>query len=180
MTSTQPRISPLPESEWTQEVREILTGLGGDKPLNIFSTLARHPKLLKRWLVFGAHVLRKNTLPARERELLILRIGYLCRSEYEFHQHKRIALACGVSEEEVRRTTLKPEDWSGSDAVLMRAVDELHARQRIGDETWALLSQTWNERQLLDVLFTVGQYMMVAMALNTLGVQVEDGSRGFA
>ena len=76
MALKPPRVSPLPEGERDEEAREILGRAVGDAwehPPNLFTTLVRHPKLLKRWLVFGSHILRKSTLPAREREILILR-----------------------------------------------------------------------------------------------------------
>lgn len=179
MPQPAPRIAPLPESEWSDEVRELLqrgSTANERRPLNIFTTLARHPKLLKRWMVFGSHVLSKSTLPARERELVILRTGWLCRSHYEFHQHTRIGLASGLSPDEIRRVTLGLDSWSGLDRVLLRAADELHTGQTIGDETWKALRESYSEPQILDLLFTVGQYTLVSMVLNTLGVQTEDGS----
>ena len=177
-----PRIPPLPESQWDDEVRELLskTSAGGSRPLNIFTTLARHPKLLKRWSVFGGHVLSKSTLPPRERELVILRTGYLCRSHYEFHQHTRIGLATGLTRDEIRNLTGPADAWSGRDGILVRAVDELHARQTVSDDTWNKLRGDWSEQQVMDLLFAVGQYTLVSMVLNTLRVETEDGSDGFA
>jgi alkylhydroperoxidase family enzyme len=178
MHSKEPRIPPLPESEWTDEVRELLPR-GPGRPLNIFTTLARYPKLLKRWMVFGNHVLGKSTLSARERELVILRTGWLCKSPYEFHQHTRIGLASGLTPDEIKKLTLDASVWSGSDAVLVHATDELHAHQKISDSTWEALCESWSEQQLFDLLFAVGQYTLVSMVLNSLGVQIEDGSEGF-
>jgi 4-carboxymuconolactone decarboxylase len=180
MPQSTPRIAPLPESEWDAETREILQknpGAGEGRTLNIFATLARHPKLLKRWLVFGSHVLAKSTLPARERELVILRTGFLCRCHYEFHQHSRIGLASGLSAEDLRKVTGPLDGWSGRDLVLLQAADELHARQTISDDTWKELRQSLSDRQLLDLLFAIGQYTLVSMVLNTLGVQIEDGTQ---
>jgi alkylhydroperoxidase family enzyme len=181
MPQSTPRIAPLPESEWDAETREILQkNAGGGRILNIFATIARHPKLLKRWLVFGAHVLAKSTLPARERELVILRTGFLCRSHYEFHQHTRIGLASGLSSEEIRKVTLPLDGldgWSGRDRTLLQATDELHARQTVSDETWKALRQSLSDAQILDLLFAIGQYTLVSMVLNTLGVQIEDGTQ---
>jgi alkylhydroperoxidase family enzyme len=179
-----PRIPPLPESEWTPEVRDLLprsSGVSGNSPLNIFTTLARHPGLFKRWMVFGTHVLFKSTLPHRERELVILRTGWLCKSEYEFGQHTRIGRDCGLTDEEIRRITLGPDapGWSEVDRVLLRATDELHERQVISDATWTALGATWNERQLFDLVFAIGQYTLVSMFLNTIGVQLEQGAEGF-
>jgi 4-carboxymuconolactone decarboxylase len=177
MRPTVPRVPPLPESEWTDEVRELLpSGGGGRKPLNIFTTLARHPKLLKRWQVFGNHVLAKSTLPARERELVILRTGFLCNSPYEFHQHTRIGLSAGLTAEEIAKLKQDASAWTGPDAVLVRACDELHADQMISDTTWQTLRGRFDEQQLIDLVFAIGQYTLVSMALNTLGVQIEEGS----
>jgi alkylhydroperoxidase family enzyme len=179
-----PRIPPLPEADWNPEVRELLaktSPVGEAKPLNIFTTLARYPKLFKRWMVFAGHVLSKSTLPPRERELVILRIGWLCRSQYEFHQHTRIGLACGLSRDEIRKVTASSaNDWTGRDRTLIAATDELHANKTIGDETWRELREHWSEEQVFDLLFAVGQYTLVSMVLNSLGVQTEDGSQGFA
>jgi 4-carboxymuconolactone decarboxylase len=175
-----PRISPLPESEWTAEMRELIPkGPTGGGPLNIFTTLIRHPGLFKRWMVFGNHVLGKSTLPVRERELVILRTGWRCKSVYEFRQHTRIGLQCGLTKDEIRRLTLGVDAWSGPDALLVQASDQLHDDQFIADVTWQALREHWSEQQLMDLVFTIGQYTLVSMALNTFGVQLEDGSQEF-
>ena len=184
MLLDEPRIPPLPESDWTPEIRELLpktSTVSGGAPLNIFTTLVRHPGLFKRWMVFGTHVLFKSTLPPRERELVILRVGWLCKSEYEFGQHTRIGRDAGLSDEEIRRITLGPDanGWSDNDRTLLRAADELHRDQMIGDATWSALRAFLAERQILDLLFAIGQYTLVSMVLNTLGVQLEKSAEGF-
>ena len=179
---TTPRVMPLPRAEWDAEVTEILnaTQMGGGV-LNIFKTLARHPKLLKRWLVFGNHVLFKATIGARERELLILRTGWNCRAEYEWGQHVVIGRQVGLSDEEIQRISVGPEapGWDPFDAALLRAADELHGEQRIGDATWKALAARYDTQQLIDVVFAVGQYTLVSMALNSLGVPLDEGIAGF-
>ncbi len=184
MSPKTPRIPPLPEAEWDDEAREVLTPLariGGGRVLNIFSTLARHPKLLRRWLVFANHVLGKSTLPARARELLILRTGWLCRSEYEWGQHLLIARALGLDEESIARTRVGPDakGLSVQDALLLRAADELHQSARISDATWRALGAHFDTKQCMDLVFTVGQYHLVAMALNSFGVERDPGVPGF-
>jgi len=164
------------------ETRDFVHNASRDgRVLNIYRTLAAHPKLLKRWGVFGTHVLYKNTIPARERELLILRTGWLCTSEYEWGQHVIIARASGVTAEEIARVKDGPnaDGWNAADAALISAADELHNDSFISDGTWRALSKTWNTQQLIDVIFTVGQYHTVSMALNTLGVQLDEGVSGF-
>ena len=167
-----PRLEPLPDEKLGEEER---VGLGDGPVLNIFRTLAHHPKLMKRWLVFGNHVLAKSTLPPRDREIAILRIGWLCRAEYEWRQHVVVGRRAGLSDDEIRRIREGADapGWSELERALLRATDELHADAFISDETWADLSQQYDTQQLMDLVFTVGQYNLVSMALNTLGVQAE-------
>jgi 4-carboxymuconolactone decarboxylase len=174
MRLTSVRIPPLPEAEWSEEVRELLPK--GRKPLNIFTTLVRHPSLFKRWSVFGGHILSKSTLSPRDRELLILRTGYRCKSPYEFHQHTRIGLDCGISADEIQRLQqpLATAGFNERDSLLLRAADELHDDFMIGDETWHALRGQFEDKQLFDLVFTVGQYTLVSMFLNTIGVQIEE------
>ncbi|HEY5640657.1 MAG TPA: carboxymuconolactone decarboxylase family protein [Dehalococcoidia bacterium] len=182
MRLNEPRVGPLPEDEWGEESQELLRRLESDRRvLNIYRTLANHPKLLKRWSVFGTHVLFKNTLPPRERELLILRTGWLRRSEYEWGQHVLIARGSGVSDAEIERGKEGPEadGWDAADAALLRAADELIEDAFVTDVTWQALSERFGTEQLIDIIFTVGQYNLVSMALNTLGVQLDDGVEGF-
>ena len=148
---------------------------------NIFRTLAHHPKLLKRWLVFGAHVLSKNSLPERERELAILRTGARCGAEYEFGQHTVIGRAAGVTDDEIVALTrpLDQHEWNDADRALLTAVDELHDDQCLTDDTWNTLVRRWEHQQVLDLIFTVGQYTLVSMALNSLGVQLDEGVPGW-
>lgn len=184
MRLSQPRLVPLSEAEWSDEVREVLRSVAGgvwQSPPNIFTTLARHPKLLKRWLVFGSHILGKNTIAPRERELIILRVGWLCRSQYEWSQHVVIGRACGLTDDEITRVTQGPDaaGWNTLDAVLLTATDELCRDHIIGNATWDALRGLLDDKQLIDLVFTVGQYVMVSMALNTLGVALDAGYSGF-
>jgi alkylhydroperoxidase family enzyme len=179
----QPRVEPLQESELNDETRELLEPLRRDGQVyNIFATLARHPQLLKRWLVFGGHVLGKSTLPAREREIAILRMGWLCRAEYEWGHHVAIGKQVGLSDDDIKRIAEGP-DAAGLvpfEATLLRAVDELHANTFIGDSTWKALAERYSTEQLLDLLFAAGQYKLVSMVLNSVGVQLEEGFKGFS
>lgn len=182
MRLKKPRVAPLAAAEWDEETRQVLEGLRRDGVVyNIFATLARHPKLLKRWLVFGNHVLAKSALPAREREMAILRMGWLCRAEYEWGHHVAIGKQAGLSADEIRRVAEGPDasGWDPFEAALLRAVDELHTDSFIGDSTWKALAGRYDTQQLLDLIFTAGQYTMVSMALNSCGVQLEEGFEGF-
>ena len=172
-----PRIPPLAAAERTPEVAELLAPMQrpDGSELNIFATLARHPKLLRRWSAFGGTLLYRGRLSARDRELLILRTGYRCRAHYEWAQHVEIGRAAGLDDDEIARVAAGPDapGWSTDDAALLRAADELHDDNRIGDATWAALAGRLDEQQLIEVCMTVGQYHLVAFTLNSLGVEPE-------
>jgi alkylhydroperoxidase family enzyme len=178
MRLTKPRVTPLPPDDWNDEQRELLTRGNPSRVLNVFATLVRHQDLYRRWMPFANHVLFKSSLPPREREMAILRIGWLCRSGYEFHQHTRIGLEAGLSDAEIERIKSGPNaaGWSEAESALLRAVDDLHGDQFISDETWQRLLNHYNERQVIDLVFAVGQYTLVSMALNSFGVQIESQS----
>jgi 4-carboxymuconolactone decarboxylase len=179
MRLAAPRIAPLQDSELTDEQREALAPMtaGGRPLLNIFRTLARAPKALARFNEWGGYVLsRRNSLPTREREIVILRVGFLCKSGYEFTQHTRIGLAEGLTMDEIGRIKAGADaGWSPADASLIRAADELVGDHFVSDATWAQLKAHFDEKQCMDVVFTAGQYTQVSMFLNTFGVQVEPG-----
>jgi 4-carboxymuconolactone decarboxylase len=180
-----PRILPLPESQWPEKSRPVLENrppaVGarlGDN--NIFSTLARHEDLFRAWLRLGGYLLGGGVLPARERELLILRTGYNCGSGYEWGQHVRIAEALGIERGEILRVAEGPDapGTSPADALLLRAADELHEQSKISDATWAGLAAAYDERGLIEITMLVGHYHMVAFALNSLEVELDEGLEG--
>ncbi|HEX2892303.1 carboxymuconolactone decarboxylase family protein [Vineibacter terrae] len=142
---------------------------------NIFKVLAHHPKLVKRWTPFAGHILSKQSLPFRDREMLILRIGWLNQAEYEFAQHELIARRGGVSEQDVEKIKQGPKGgWNEHEAALMQAADDLYENSVVSDATWATLSKTYSTEQMMDVVFTIGQYNLVSWALNSFGVPLDD------
>ncbi len=173
-----PRITPLEMSEANEQQKALL----GDGPnINVTRTIARHPELAEAWLTFARYVLGENSLPARDREILILRIGWLCQSEYEFGQHTILGKRVGLTDDEIKRITQGPDasGWSEHDRALLRATDQLRTDAFIDDATWATLAKTYSTEQLMDVVFTVGEYNLVSMALRTFGVQLDEGVGGF-
>ncbi|MEZ5649297.1 MAG: carboxymuconolactone decarboxylase family protein [Burkholderiaceae bacterium] len=180
MRLSAPRISPVPQDRWTDEQQALAAPILArhGRLLNIFRTQLAHPEAMRGFLGFGSYVLSKrNTLPAREREIVVLRTGFLCGSGYEWTQHHRIGLHAGLTEAEIERIKTGPDapEWSAADRALLRATDELHADQFIGDGAWQALAEHFSEQQSIDVVYTVGQYTLVSMLLNTLGVQLDDG-----
>lgn len=166
-----PRLAPVTATELTEEQRELLGGISLDGPAsNIFATLARHPGLMRKWLPFGGKLLG-GKLPPRDREILILRTGRNCRTDYEFGQHVLMARATGLTDDEIREIV----KGTGPDELLVNAADELHRDSHLSDETWAALKDRYTEQQVMEVPFLVGHYHMVGMVLNSLGVEREAG-----
>ncbi len=177
MRLTSPRIAPLQNAELDAEQQEIVAPMG-DRVLNIFRTMIQAPKAAKGFLAWGNYVLsKKNDLPAREREIVILRIGFLCKAGYEWTQHVPIGQRAGLTDDEVARIKLGADapGWSAADQALLRASDELHHDQFITSDTWAALKAHFTDKQCMDVVFTAGQYTQVSMILNTFGVQLDAG-----
>jgi 4-carboxymuconolactone decarboxylase len=177
---SSPRIPPLPADRRSPAAKAMLEGVsvaGADA--NIFTTLIRAEGLTRRWLPFGGKLLA-GKLPARQRELLILRTGWNCRAEYEWAQHVRIGMEAGLTRQEVDRVAAGPDGgWEGLDRTLLTAADELHADWCITDPTWQTLASHYDDAQLIEVPMLVGHYHMVAMTLNSLGVQLDPGLTGF-
>jgi alkylhydroperoxidase family enzyme len=180
--SDEPRIPPLPPDEWTGDIKQILDtvppGIArrlGDN--NIFPTLARHPDLFRAWLPFGGFLLTAGKLSGRDRELLILRTAVRTESSYEWGQHVRISLDGGIEREEIDRVVDGPDadGWTPHEAALLRAADELHENSKISDETWTTLAETYDTEQMMEATMVVGHYHMVAFALNSYGVELDEG-----
>lgn len=148
--------------------------------MNLFATLARHPRLLKRWSAFGGVLLFGGALTDRDRELLILRTAANTGADYEWGHHQVLAELAGLTPEEVERVLAGPDadGWSTHEAALLRAADELHDAAVISDPTWAELAATFDEQQLIEVPMVVGQYHLVAFTLRSLGVEREPGFDG--
>jgi alkylhydroperoxidase family enzyme len=183
---SEPRIPPVTDPDEAQQ--EALAGAmppGSDgRPraggtLNIFATLAHNPRLLRRFLPFGGTLLYRGKLPAREREIVILRIGWRARSVYEFGQHTLIGRAAGLSDAEIAALAGAAHDWSDADRCLVALADELHDTDTVGDETWAALAARYDESELVELLLLAGFYRMVSGFLNAAGVQLDEGVPGF-
>ena len=171
------RIAPLAEADMAPELLALLGPRFKAIPvLNIFRTLAHAPKAFKRFMAWGGYILSDaNSLSPRDRELVILRTGFNWKSGYEWAQHVRIGLDCGLTEAEIARIKMGPDapEWCDSDRALLVATDELTAEAFISDAAWAALGEL-SEKQRMDLVMTVAQYTQVSMMLNTFGVQLDE------
>jgi alkylhydroperoxidase family enzyme len=187
--SDGPRIAPIPPRQWPSEMREALAALVPPEPrhplpvrrddrpkgLNVLGTLAHYPALTRAFHTFNGHVLFATSLSTRQRELLVLRVAALRNAQYEWAQHVVQGMDAGLSEEEIARVAEAPDapEWSALERVVLAAVDELISEATIADATWEALAAELDEQQLMDLVFTVGAYEVLAMALKSFGVQLD-------
>lgn len=180
MRLSEPRITPVQDADFTDEQRKSVEQQLRQRPgqvLNVQRTLFRAPAAASAFGQWAAYIMsERNSLPARQREIVILRVGFLCKSGYEFAQHERFGLQAGLTADEIGKIKAGADaGWTAADAALIRAADDLVGAHFISDRTWAELRAHFEEKQCMDVVFTAGQYTQVSMILNSFGVQLEPG-----
>lgn len=179
MRLRQPRITPLADSDCSPDQTATLAPfVERGMALNIFRTMARKPRAAAKFLEWGNYILSKaNSLPEREREIVILRTGFNCKSGYEWAQHVVIGKRAGVTDAEITaiKTGATAPNWSAADAALIAATDDLSHNHFISDATWVALGEHFSDEQRMDMVYTVGQYTQVSMLLNSFGVQLDAG-----
>ncbi len=188
---TPQRIRPLEIEEWSPETLEKLTGIGqvrltegagpgedGRKPFpGMLKTVAHHPEIMDPFLDFATAISHRGSLSRRDSELLALRVAWNCQSEFEWGHHVDYARSAGLTKDEIARIPLgsSAKGWSAKERTLLDAADQLHARQQITDETWSKLAAEYSDKQLVELLFVVGEYTMLSMVVNASGVELEEG-----
>jgi alkylhydroperoxidase family enzyme len=180
-TRPQARLAPLELGELPPDAKALYDELGeGTRDVNITRTLLRHPALLRRFTDFGMYFLNDGLLPMRERELVVLRVAWLCRCEYVWGQHVALSLREGIADSEIEGVVEGPDasGWSDFDRALVRAADELHADARLSDDTWQTLDEHYDERRLLELIFTASQYALICRVANSCGIPLDAGLPG--
>lgn len=184
MSKTEPRIPPLERSEWTEEVRDLFAVMDGPEAREkgpsreIMHYLAQHPVLSERFMAFGRHILFDSLLTDRVRELLTLYIAWTTKSAYEWVSHVTFGLHIGLTEEDIEAVKQGPDSprWSESDRNLLRAVDQLRDGYDLDDELWAALSKDFDQREMIELVYTIGNYLLFAAVLNSLRIPLEPGT----
>jgi 4-carboxymuconolactone decarboxylase len=185
-----PRIEPLTADKLDDEAQaalvagfpraadQYLTGSPDAPPLpTVLGLLLNHPKLAAPWFKFNNVLLYEPAIDPRQRELMILRVAWRARGTYEWLQHVRLAQQLGVTNDELEALTVGADagSWSPVEADLLRAVDELFDDSRIGDATWARLSQHFDTRQLMEITFVIGSYLCLAFVFNSADLPLDPG-----
>jgi 4-carboxymuconolactone decarboxylase len=170
------RLPPLPEDEWDDAVDHALSGMlpaerrNPEAAGNLLATLVRHPELTRSFLRFNNHLLFSSTLPPRLRELAVLRVAHRSACEYEWRHHVVMGGRVGLTDDAIEGIQ-SGEATDELDRAILRSVDELQDKSVVSDATWAVLSEHLDERQRMDLVFTIGCYVALAMAVNTFGVE---------
>ncbi len=180
-----PRVQPLRPDEFDEDalalvvdVRKAL-GLGTDAIPEVFGVMLKHPALFRCQMETGIAFFN-GAIPPRERELVVLRVGWWCRAPYEWGEHVDIAKRYGVTDAEVERVTQgsTAPGWGEHDRAILKGVEELLGDQALSDATWDALARTWSEKQLLELPMLVGEYFRLALQQNSLRVRLADDNPG--
>jgi alkylhydroperoxidase family enzyme len=187
-----PRIAPLapadyPAEAWALAEAERMAGgfppREAGRPLSDHAaTLLRHPELYGAQMTFGVQLLIRGVLAPRDRELLILRTGWLCQAPFEWGEHVLIAARIGLTSEEIERVTLGSgaAGWDEHERAVLRAAEELHEHAMISDEVWAVLARRLDEQQLIELPLVVGHYHTVAFYQNALRMRPREDNPGLS
>lgn len=175
------RVAPLPADQWDDAVDHALSGFmpaqrrNPEVAGNLIATLVRHPKLTRSFLRFNAHLLFGSTLPDRLRELAVLRVAHVTECEYEWEHHVNMGRDAGLSDNVIAGVQ-RGEATDELDGAVLSAVDDLHRDSVVSDATWTALSAHLEEQQLMDLIFTIGCYSALAMAINSFGVEPDSNT----
>ncbi|HEX4376076.1 MAG TPA: carboxymuconolactone decarboxylase family protein [Steroidobacteraceae bacterium] len=180
------RIASLGNDEFDAEATALISNLRATLGLTtnsqipaVFGLMLKHPGLFRCQMTMGAQLFQ-GAIPPRERELAVMRVGWLCRAPFEWGEHVTQSKRLGIGAEEIERVIQGPAapGWSAHEAAILRGVDELLQDQMISDDTWNTLARTWSERQLIEFPTLIGQYVATAYSQNSLRVRLADGSKG--
>ena len=177
-----PRLQPVTDP--TPEQAEVLAKAGtrpGNAPLNIFGTMVHTRRVANRAVLLGGAFLGKGTIPERDREIVILRVGHRASAVYEFGQHVVIGKRVGLTDDEIVAIAddTSTHEWDDADRALIALADDLCRDDCVGDATWAQLAERYDPEQLVELLMLAGYYRMISGFLNSAGVQLDEGVPGF-
>lgn len=183
MTQPDPpaRLPPVRPEDYTDETRAFFNrwtgGIFKDSDKNpVLQTFAHHPQLADVFSAFNIHLLSTNTLPVKQRQIAIMRTAWLTKAAYMWSSHLNTSMRAGLSDDMFEPIKQGADDpwFTPFERRVMIATDEVVNTHTLSDETWAALMQGWDNRQILDFLFTVGCYVTTAAVMRATGAQRQD------
>ena len=168
-------LQPLDPDAWDPALEDVRRKIG--QPLNIHGVIARHPELMASYAPLREHVVRSSSLDAGARELVILRVAHRTACDYEWRHHVVRGRKAGLDDVRIARVRKGSEahGWSRKESLLLRAVDDMLDNSEIGQETMDAMGGIFDDRQILDIVFTVGVYFIMSTLLKTARVPLEAG-----
>jgi 4-carboxymuconolactone decarboxylase len=176
--SVLPRLSPVSLAEAGDLAREVFAELSHAAPDNpVLGTCMHNPQLMRMQSPLSQYLKLSDCLPARHREIAILRNAWNCGADYMWASHGQAGLACGLTQDEIDRISVGSDapGWSAEERTVLRAADELHATCHVTDETWAELAAQYDARQLIELVVLVGHYRTIAGVMNAVGIRPPTG-----
>jgi alkylhydroperoxidase family enzyme len=138
-------------------------------------TFAHHPRLADLFSALNIHLLSTTTLPLRERQIAIMRTAWLCKARYMWSSHLRTSMSRGLEPELFKPLQVGASDpyFTAFERVVILASEDLVRERLISDANWQALAAHWDNKQMLDIMFTVGTYVLIAGVMRSTGVQRE-------
>ncbi|MCE2521541.1 MAG: carboxymuconolactone decarboxylase family protein [Alphaproteobacteria bacterium] len=168
------RLQPLDPEAWDPALGHVRRLIG--QPLNIHRVIARHPELMESYAPLREHIVTSSSLDAGDRELVILRVAHRTACDYEWRHHVVRGRKAGLDDDRIARVREGSEaaGWAGHESILLRAVDDMLDASEIGPETLNAMDGVFSDRQILDIVFTVGVYFVMSTLLKTACVPLEE------
>jgi 4-carboxymuconolactone decarboxylase len=143
---------------------------------HVLNTLAQHPDLAEPFLIFNRHLLKTSTLPVRLRQIAIMRVAWMCKSTYVWASHLRTSLRAGLVGEDFEPISvgLTHSHWNSEEKAVLHATEQLVETANLDDAAWHALANFLDQQQLLDFLFTVGNYLLLSLVCNATRIEREE------
>lgn len=171
-TRIEPAVRPY-EDDMEKTLERLMPP--GVEPLVLFRTLARNPRVFRRFMAGG--LLDKGTITLREREIAIDRACARCGGEYEWGVHIALfAAKAGFGPDEIAATVApgaNADCWTERERLIVRLVDQLHDTNNVDDELWAALKAEFADEQIVELVVLTGLYHMVSFTVNALRLPIE-------
>jgi len=174
------RLPQIQPEDFSDQVKEMFArwtqGPFKDADKNpVLKTFIHAPKTADLFSQLNIHLLLTNSVPVRQRQIAIMRTAWLTKATYMWSSHLRTSMGFGLEPELFRPLQVGADDpyFSDFEKVIIRATEELVADRKIGEATWAALAAEWSHEQMLDFMFTVGAYVLVAGVMRSTGVERE-------